>query len=370
MHWASQHHRTRASYRWTEEDGCNNNDIGLLTGARQHKQAIDMIGRPKNTTFVTCIEAGLLEKQVVLLARSLRALDSNLSSSDLLAIQPRRDVTLASETRRELARLGVEVVTEDLAGRYSWNPHFNKAAAMCWAEAHVDSTFVTWLDGDIIFLREPLGLIPADKISFLARAGEIDQGTDGQDINMPYWARLSQILEVPYEDADLIDSVPPAKKIYEYYQSGVYTIRLGEGISERHFNNFKRLIESRVASRTCGIYHHDQVSLAMAVRSTRGERRVYPWEMNYNINIRQIENIDIEMLKKTKILHYHDSFLPGAYNSMKRFLAHIPEEPRRLVEECAPFTVTLPAIRRLRRKILRSGDLRKLKNHEVGCSVY
>lgn len=135
-------------------------------------------------------------------------MESPLAGSDFVAVQPRRDIGLSPEARADLRALGVQIVSENLTTAYRWNPHLNKCAAMKWAERNVGTDFVTWLDGDMVFLRDPVPLVPRAGVSFMARAGEIDQGTDGSDVNAAYWDEVSRILGLDHRDAALIDSVP------------------------------------------------------------------------------------------------------------------------------------------------------------------
>lgn len=328
-----------------------------------------MSDTPRPTTFVTCIESGLLEKQVVLLARSLRALDTDIGRLDFIAVQPRRDVALARETRRALAELDVRVVSERLVPAFDWNPHLNKAAAMAWAERNVNSPYLTWLDGDLVFLRSPEGLIPDAGTSFVAMSANIDQGTDGSDANAPYWERVSQIVGVPYQAAALIPSTPPAKLIYEYYHGGIYTLRTADRISHTHQAFFLKLLEARIASQSCGTFHHDQVSLSMAVRTAPGARRLYPWEMNYSISPRRLDRIDSAMLARAMVLHYHDCFLPAGYAMMQGVLAALPDGPRRLIAAAAPITTTIPPFRRLIRVIRGRRRRILMQQHKVLCET-
>ncbi len=324
---------------------------------------------PGSTTFVTCIEAGLLEKQVVLLARSLRALDTDIARMGFVAVQPRRDIALARETHCALAELNVRVVSERLVTAFDWNPHLNKAAAMAWAERNVTSPFLTWLDSDLVFLRPPEGLIPDAGTSFVAMSANIDQGTDGTDANAPYWERVSQIVGVPYQAAALIPSTPPAKPIFEYYHGGIYTVRTADRISHAHQAFFLKLLEARIASQSCGTFHHDQVSLSMAVRTAPGARRLYSWEMNYSISPRQLDQIDPAMLARAMVLHYHDAFLPKGYAMMQGVLEALPEGPRQLIAAAAPITTTIPVLPRLIRRI--RGRRRRLlmQKHKMLCET-
>ncbi len=324
----------------------------------------------KATTFCTCIEAGPLEQQIVMLARSLRAFSSPIAKSRFIAVQPRKGVPISLETKRALAGLDVEYVKRDIVGDYAWYDLINKAAAMSWAETHIATDYLTWVDGDIIFARDPISLLPAAEFGFAARPGEADLGTGGDDVNEPYWRKMSDIVGVSYKDAEIIKSIPDNVSIYEYYQSGVYTVHKEEGISQRHFDFMKRMIDAKVASKTCGVYHHDQATLAMAVRGTRRPRIRYDWLLNFNFNMLGEDGIKVEKMPDCIVLHYHGSLHPEFFAGAKKYLPMLPERSQALIRECAPFTVQLPLHTRAARKLVREFRARLKKKYQQACTVY
>jgi hypothetical protein len=59
------------------------------------------------TTIVTCVEAGPLETQVLLLAETLRAFGGRWAKTNIVAAKPRRGPSISANTRRQFQRLGV-----------------------------------------------------------------------------------------------------------------------------------------------------------------------------------------------------------------------------------------------------------------------
>lgn len=304
----------------------------------------------KRTTFCTCIEPGPLEQQVILLAETLRAFGGVYADMPFLAIQPRKGLALSSATRKELARLGVDYVRRDLVGEYSWYNNINKSAAMSWAETAIGTDYLTWLDGDMVIVREPEGLLTESDFGFAARAGEGYLGSDGTDVNAPYWRKVSSILGVPYDDTPLIESLPERRMIHEYYQSGVYTVHKDEEVSRRHFDFMKRILDARIASQSCGTYHYDQVTVSMAARGTRRQRELYDFKLNYNFNMIKEDSIAPDMVASCYILHYHGSFYEDSYQKAKPHLAPAPQALKEMIDARAPFIVHLGPAPRLARK--------------------
>ncbi|MBC7146330.1 MAG: hypothetical protein H5U24_13110 [Thioclava marina] len=216
------------------------------------------------TTIVTCIEAGFMERQVPLLVKSLRRFDHVLARAQVLAIQPRKGPAISGATRRELKTLGIEHVRADLVGSYAWYNNLNKSAAMAWADRNCTTDFITWLDADMVFLGPTPEVVPGLDTSFVARAGEGYLGSDGADRNAPYWERISQIVGVDYKAAEIIESLPEGRPIYEYYQSGVYSQARRDGIGIRHLEFMKKVLDAAVGSIVARNYHYDQVTISMA----------------------------------------------------------------------------------------------------------
>src|SRR5262245_5661771 len=98
-----------------------------------------------NTTIVTCIEAGPLEAQVLMLAESLRAFGGDWAKTDVIAVKPRRGPSIAPHTRRELKRLGVEFIDERFNVALDWWNNANKSAVMSQLETRVSTPYITWM---------------------------------------------------------------------------------------------------------------------------------------------------------------------------------------------------------------------------------
>lgn len=315
------------------------------------------------TTIVTCIEAGFMERQVPLLVKSLRRFDHVLARAQVLAIQPRKGPAISGATRRELTALGIEHVRADLVGSYAWYNNLNKSAAMAWADRNCTTDFITWLDADMVFLGPTPEVVPGLGTSFVARAGEGSLGSDGADRNAPYWERISQIVGIDYKAAEIIDSLPEGRPIYEYYQSGVYSQARRDGIGVRHFEFMKKVLDASVGSIVARNYHYDQVTISMAARTGRGLRKRLAWEDNYNVNPLALEKVDHAMLRRCRVLHYHGGLYPAAWGRFQAMLDEIDAESRELIREYAPLELDLPPLQRLHRALLTRGRKRRHGAH-------
>ena len=324
-----------------------------------------------STTIVTCIEAGPLEQQVVLLAKSLRMQSGRFSGSDIIAIAPRRGPSISRETKNMLSRLKVELVKENVVKSYGWFSTYNKPAAMAFIESRTQTTYLTWMDGDIVVMDNLDELIPSDGSDFLCRAGESPLGSNGKDGDASYWKKLAEITGINYRTSDLIDSLPQRSKIYEYYQSGVYTYRRTTGIGRRQAELFEKVVQSGIGSASSGTYHHDQATLSLAAIDCAPKRQRLAWRYNYNFNMSSPEKIDPEMLPSLAVLHYHGSFHPEQWDRAESFFTHLPDETVALIRENAPFVATrMGPVARLYRRALRGLRERRMDAYRRTVQIY
>ena len=319
------------------------------------------------TTFCTCIEAGFLEQQVVLLARSLRALPSDFARAELIAVQPRKGPGIARETRRNLSELGVRYVSVDLMEGYAWSDFMTKTATMAWAEQHASTPYVTWVDGDILFVRSPDALLPTAEFGFAGPPGEADLGTNGKDGNAAYWNRVADLFGIPLESGITMPAADTGKEVYEYYNSGVYTVRCEEAVSARQLRYFKLLLQAKLASQATGMYFNDMVALAMAARSTKRERHTYGLEMNFHLQPDGYNPITEAHVDSITLLHYHGSFF-STTPAVAALIDRLPQDVQSLVRAHTPFQIGRMRLdRRVRRKVLSALRARRLKRFDAEC---
>ena len=188
-----------------------------------------------STTIVTCVEAGGLEAQVLLLAESLRAFGGAWSKTDFVAVKPRRGPGLKPITISEFRRLNVGFIDEPFNSKFDWWNNANKSAVMSALETRVSTPHITWLDGDMIVLQ-PLGdLIPPPGCQFIARAGEGYLGSDGADANAAYWNKLCELVGIDFSAFPNIVSFPDRRGIRAYWQSGIYAYATSTRLGAAHF---------------------------------------------------------------------------------------------------------------------------------------
>jgi hypothetical protein len=312
------------------------------------------------TTIITCVESGPLEAQVLMLAESLRAFGGAWRNVDFVAVKPRRGPRISSMTRREFRRLGVEFIDEKFNVALEWWNNANKSAVMAQLEARVSTPYITWMDGDMIVLQELDNLLPAVGADFVARAGEGYLGSDGRDVNALYWKKLCWYIGIDFDMFDLIYSSPERRQIRAYWQAGLYTYAASTRLGRAHFESISDLFSSKIASKTAGIYHQDQVSLALAVQRLELSSSEYAWRMNCHLNPLEKDSGTLLPMPEVKVLHYHHSLYREASEWAMGFINRLAPDRVELIRKYVPLTANADLHARLIKRLLRATRNRKV----------
>jgi hypothetical protein len=265
-----------------------------------------------SVTFVTCIEAGPLEEQVVRLADSLRTWGGRFRDCPILAIRPRFGPPLSASTRRELRALGVDYLRINPRNDYPWLGFFNKPLCVVAAEDIARTEALAWLDGDILVIGEPEELLPGAGEDFTACASDRGGlGSSGSgDPNEPYWRSI-------YESHGLsIDALPWVTTWHEgipirlYWNSGVFAYRRSTSFGASWLACCRKLLRDRIIPRACGVFFTDQVALSIAMLKASLTWRALPYSYNYSLCSVIRDCLDPERLRTARILHYRDAMWP------------------------------------------------------------
>src|SRR5262245_41094917 len=139
-------------------------------------------------TFITCIESGPLETQVLRMVDSLRRFGGAYAGCPVRAVKPRFGPPLSRHTWREFDRLGVEYRRTYRDDAHPWYAYINNTRALIQAEAEVQTEFVGWLDADLLITGEPSELTPGPDEDLAACSSDNAGGTTGPgDPNEPFW---------------------------------------------------------------------------------------------------------------------------------------------------------------------------------------
>lgn len=320
------------------------------------------------TTICTCIEAGGLERQVLLLVESLRLFGGKWAQSPVYAVKPRRGPALQRETVKRLKELGAFVIDEPVNDVVPWWDMANKPASLRYVEEHTDTPYVTWMDGDMMVLQEPDDFAPAPGKTFKGRAGEAhDVASNGTGEGAAYWRKLCEVFGLDFDAFPEIISFPDKKPIKAYWQGGLFTYPRETKFGAQFYDLYSQMLRTPIASKTAGTYHQDQVSLALTVQVLKLDADQYDPRMNFNFNYLDKELAKLIPLPEIQILHYHGSFWPENFGWAREQLAVLPADRLELIDRYAPLSGGSSFVK-LQRKLfrkLRSGRLNAFEQSVV-----
>ena len=323
-----------------------------------------------STTICTCIEAGELETQVLLLAQSFRKFGGRWANVPVVAVKPRRGPALATATVSRLKQLDVQLVDRVLNDEAPWWNMANKAAITRYVEQHANTRYVTWMDGDMVVLREPEEFAPALGTDFIARAAEgYDVASDGSDDRADYWHRICAVFGLRFEEFGDIVSWPDRKTIKAYWQGGLFTYPREVNFGARHYEVYAKMLRTPIASKIVGTYHQDQISLALTVQLLKLRCSQYHPRMNFNYNPIDKEAAKLIPLKDLHVLHYHSSLLPVHYGWAREGFKELSADQFTLIDSHAPLSRG-SIIHRLQRKLFKMWRKRKLDAFEASVVRY
>lgn len=323
-----------------------------------------------NTTIVTCVEAGGLEAEVLLLAESLRAFGGSWSKTRFVAVKPRRGPRLKPATLSEFRRLNLEFIDEPLNTKFDWWNNANKSAVMSALELRVSTPNITWLDGDMIVLQPLSDITPVPGTQFIARAGEGYLGSDGTDANAAYWGKVCELIGLDFAAFPDIVSFPERRGIRAYWQTGIYTYATSTRLGAAHFDIISRLLTSNIGSKQAGIYHQDQVSISLAVQKLKLQHSEFAPAMNFNINPLAKQNADIVPMFDVKLLHYHNSLHQSGIGWASQYIKQLPADRRELIQKHVPISTDAPLMTRVHRKLLKLARQKRVDQFAKQAVLY
>ncbi len=192
--------------------------------------------------FVLVVEAGILERQAVLLCESVRRFCGD--GIALTVISPRAERRPGEETLQALAALGAEYLALELASPTpEYGPSYRIAAA-AWAERRPGPETLVQLDSDTLFLGRPD--FAFEGAGFLARPVDLaGLSTTGSDcIFDPFWRELCRLGDAEYEDLPFVTTTICGAKVRANYNAGLVVARRSLGLFQRTEATFARLADA------------------------------------------------------------------------------------------------------------------------------
>jgi hypothetical protein len=289
------------------------------------------MSRPPDLAFVACIEAGVLERQALLLFESIREYGGVLADCPIYALAPRAGLGVGGETRGRLDALRVDYIDKVLNTECVEYGSANRVVAAAHIEGTTAHEVLVVLDSDTLVLREPEAFLLPRDVDVAARPvdckGMCTSGPD--DPHDAYWRKLCEICGVRYDDIPWIQSYVDDVRSKASYNGGLVVVRSDRGILRRWSGFF--LASVRAGLRPCAqavairsstgavaapasrMWGSNQAALSLAMWSAT--RRVLALEPTYNYPLHLHEALGERRARDFNQLvhvHYHWLFEPDA----------------------------------------------------------
>jgi hypothetical protein len=259
--------------------------------------------------FVCCVEAGRLEGQTLLLVRSLRRFGGTLADAPIVAVAPRAGREPSEATLAALRDLGVTTIVEPLNDQHPDYGMANKWAAARWAEEHVETEILAFLDSDTIVVSDPEAFrLPPDIDIAVAPVDRKDKGSNGpDDPRDEYWMRMYELTGVT--ERPFVTSPSDQQRIRAYFNGGLVVTRRELRLFTEWYHDFRALFDAGHLPPE-GLGFLDQLSLAPTVTRHWARARVLDWRYDYPLphRPRLPEPARSARLEDLVHIHYHGYF--------------------------------------------------------------
>ena len=320
-------------------------------------------------TFVTCVESGPLETQVLRMVESLRVFGGRYADCPVWAVKPRFGPPLAKTTREQFDRLGIEFHKTQRTDPHGWYAYINKTRALMHAEAAVRTEFVGWLDADLLFTGEPTELVPSPDEDLTACSSDNSGGTTGPDDPCnPFWREACATVGLRLEQLPWVTTEREGHRIRLYWNSGVFVFRKGTRLAAEHDYCTRRLLDARLGSAVTGVFFTEQFGLALAAARLGLRFRQLPHSHNYEMGTAiHAEWYREDRLRAARIVHHHDCCWPKFWPTFIACLKATHPDVAAWLEPQGPLRNAAPFAYRAMTKYLRQKRARWEEQFRAEC---
>lgn len=327
--------------------------------------------QPDLPIIVTVIEAGPLEKQVRLLAESLRRWGGKFANAPIIAVQPRGGPKLNSRTLQALNGLDVEYCRIRRDDGYDWFPYLNKTAAVKHVSSQYPSKSIVWLDADILAIQEPSDLLlGSDGTNFAACASNKNIGTARDDDEFaPYFMAACLAVGVDFHSLPYIETEEERIPIRAYWNSGVYAFAAKSGLADLHHHFTLSLVKSGIGSWESKLFFSDQIALGLAAHHLKLQYRRLPLAYNFSLQPKTIVT-KLAAANDVRILHYHACLWQASFENFCTGLKTVNPEAAAWLHSQGALAVEMSASARIHRKLADLYRSRKYRNALQKARLY
>lgn len=296
-------------------------------------------GRDKvlpSLTFVTCLEAGPLEQQVIRMVTSLRKWGGRFANAPVYAVNPRFDILkINPQTFLALADLGVNYLSIRPKNSFPWFRFLNKPVSVAAVEALVSTDFISFLDGDVLVVREPAQLdlgLDFDLGACIRDKGGI--ATMGpEDPNEAHWKLLCGELGLKIEEFPFVTELCFKERIRLYCNAGIFSYRRNTGFATRWRDNCTQLLRARIAHTQHNVYFLEQAAFSLTIMQLGLRLRQLEYSHNHGVGKLHFNDHFQDQLGQACLLHYHEAMSPPYW---EEFLGYVERAKPEVAEWLRP----------------------------------
>jgi hypothetical protein len=269
-------------------------------------------GAPRVATII-CTEPAI-EKQSVLLARSIRRFGGRLIDAPIYSFSPRGQ-PISAWAQEQLSQLRVSHDCRLLNHKYPYDPFANKISACACAEVEIEADVFVFLDSDKVVFNNPAALLISDAVSAAVRPVDhvnigVNRLEGGQ--NERYWRALYDVCGVT--ETRFVRTTIAGSEILQYFQGGMIAVHRNSHVFTKWAHNFDRIMRSGITPTEPHLM--EQSALAATVSSLPEDALILPLSYNYPIHAQSTLMPPLYRLHSFEgciSIHYHHSFDNGGW---------------------------------------------------------
>jgi hypothetical protein len=277
--------------------------------------------------FLIIAEAGVLEKQSLLLCESIRQFGGRYARAKITILQPRRERKISPEGRLRFAALQAQVIELAIVSPCPEYGTSYRVFACAEYERSATSDNFIFLDSDAVLLAEPdfelqgadVAARPVD-VKGMCTAG-------AGDANEEYWRTFCHVCGVDYEKLPFVSTTVERAKVRASYNGGLTVVKTRAGLFQKTADFFMRSLHAnlvpwpdRVTSFTTGhgvvsaegsrLWGSSQASLSLAITALGLSVRTLPASQNFPLHLYNdlLPEIRKGTIPTVSHVHYHHIF--------------------------------------------------------------
>ena len=281
----------------------------------------------RDVEFLIIGESGILEKQSLLLAESIRKFGGRYAQSKITVLQPRREKPISAVVRRRFEALHAGIVELSIVSPCPEYGTSYRVFACAEYERFATAEMFVFMDSDMVLMSEPdLGLLDADVAARPVDVkGMCTSGND--DPNDGYWQKLCRVCGVDYDRLPWVTTTVERARVRASYNGGLTVVKAGGGLFRKTADFFVRSLDANlipwpertstfvtghgtVSAAGSQLWGSSQACCSLAITALGLSVRVLPPSLNFPLHLydQLFPEIKKGAIPAVSLVHYHHVF--------------------------------------------------------------